>query len=190
MPALFVGAMLGGAVGHLDLALLEHEPRQLGAFALVGMGAVFAGVIRAPITSVLIIFEMTGAYGLILPLMLANVTSFVLARRHRPTPIYDALLAQDGVVLPHGAAVRLDGTDPGADEPLARQLARAVDPDDDTRGLPQVGPEVPLSELASAIVEARAPALAVVGDDGRVTGVVTREVIAGTLLERRPPRGH
>jgi CIC family chloride channel protein len=102
-PALFVGAMLGGAVGYLDVAALQHEPRQLGAFALVGMGAVFAGVIRAPITSVLIIFEMTGGYGLVLPLMLANMTSYALTRRWRPTPVYDALLEQDGVVLPQAS---------------------------------------------------------------------------------------
>lgn len=103
-PSLFVGAMLGGAFGYLDVAMFQHEERQLGAFALVGMGAVFAGVVRAPITSVLIIFEMTGGYGLVLPLMLANMTSYVLARRFRPTPIYDALLAQDGIVLPHPSA--------------------------------------------------------------------------------------
>lgn len=102
-PSLFIGAMLGGAVGHLDVVLLHHEGRQLGAFALVGMGAVFAGVVRAPITSVLIIFEMTGDYGLVLPLMLANMTSYIVARRLRPLPIYEALLAQDGVVLPHSA---------------------------------------------------------------------------------------
>ena len=126
MPALFVGAMLGGAVGHLDVSALGHEPRQLGAFALVGMGAVFAGVIRAPITSVLIIFEMTGAYGLILPLMIANVTAFVLARRLRPTPIYEALLEQDGVVLPRPAPHRFD-IEPGAPRgPLARDLARQL----------------------------------------------------------------
>ena len=100
-PALFVGAMLGGAVGHLDVLLLGHTSRQLGAFALVGMGAVFAGVIRAPITSVLIIFEMTGSYGLVLPLMVANMISYVIARRFRPLPIYEALLEQDGIVLPH-----------------------------------------------------------------------------------------
>ncbi len=99
-PALFVGAMLGGAVGHLDVLLLGHEKYQLGAFALVGMGAVFAGVIRAPITSVLIIFEMTGGYGLVLPLMLANMSSYMLARHLRPTPIYEALLAQDGIHIP------------------------------------------------------------------------------------------
>ncbi len=104
-PALFIGSMLGGAVGYLDVSLLQHEPQQLGAFALVGMGAVFAGVIRAPITSVLIIFEMTGGYGLVLPLMLANMTSYVIARRLRATPIYEALLEQDGVSLPR-AAVR------------------------------------------------------------------------------------
>lgn len=103
-PSLFIGAMLGGAVGHLDVWALGHEQRQLGAFALVGMGAVFAGVIRAPITSVLIIFEMTGGYGLVLPLMLANTTSYVLARQLRPVPIYEALLAQDGVRLPRGPA--------------------------------------------------------------------------------------
>lgn len=102
-PSLFIGAMLGGAVGYLDVAAFDHEERQLGAFALVGMGAVFAGVVRAPITSVLIIFEMTGGYGLVLPLMLANMTSYVLARRFRPTPIYEALLEQDGVTLPRAS---------------------------------------------------------------------------------------
>jgi CIC family chloride channel protein len=100
-PALFVGAMLGGAFGYCDVLLFGHGHSQLGAFALVGMGAVFAGVIRAPITSVLIIFEMTGGYGLVLPLMLANMTAYALARRWRETPVYDGLLEQDGIQLPH-----------------------------------------------------------------------------------------
>ena len=105
-PSLFVGAMLGGALGYVDVAAFGHEDRQVGAFALVGMGAVFAGVVRAPITSVLIIFEMTGGYGLVLPLMLANMTSYILARRLRPTAIYEALLEQDGVVLPQATPAR------------------------------------------------------------------------------------
>jgi len=99
-PSLFIGAMLGGVLGWVELALLDHGSHELGAFALVGMGAVFAGVVRAPITSVLIIFEMTGGYGLVLPLMIANMISYGLARRFRPTPLYDALLEQDGVHLP------------------------------------------------------------------------------------------
>jgi CIC family chloride channel protein len=98
-PALFIGGMLGGAVGTLDRTLLGHAGEPIGAFALVGMGAVFAGVIRAPMTSVLIIVEMTGGYSLILPLMIANMTAYGIARRFRPKPIYEALLEQDGIHL-------------------------------------------------------------------------------------------
>jgi CIC family chloride channel protein len=54
-------------------------------------------------TSVLIVFEMTGGYGLVLPLMIANMSAFALARRWRQVPIYEALLAQDGIHLPHGS---------------------------------------------------------------------------------------
>ena len=100
-PALFIGGMLGGAVGVIDVSLLGNHGSEIGAFALVGMGAVFAGVVRAPITSVLIIFEMTGSYGLILPLMIANMSAYALARHYRPTPIYEALIVQDGIHLPH-----------------------------------------------------------------------------------------
>lgn len=100
-PVLFIGGMVGGVVGLLDMRLLGHTENEVGAFALVGMGAVFAGVIRAPITSVLIIFEMTGSYGLILPMMISNMTAYALARHFRPTAVYDALLEQDGIHLPH-----------------------------------------------------------------------------------------
>jgi len=100
-PALFIGGMLGGVFGYVDSFTLQHSNSELGAFALVGMGAVFAGIIRAPITSVLIIFEMTGSYGLILPLMISNMTAYALARHFRPTPIYEALLHQDRIYLPH-----------------------------------------------------------------------------------------
>jgi len=100
-PVLFIGGMVGGVVGLLDMRLLGHEGNEVGAFALVGMGAVFAGVVRAPITSVLIIFEMTGSYGLILPMMISNMTAYALARHFRPIAVYDALLEQDGIHLPH-----------------------------------------------------------------------------------------
>jgi CIC family chloride channel protein len=98
-PALFIGAMLGGAFGSLDRTLFDHGADTMGAFALVGMGAVFSGIIRAPMTSVLIIIEMTSGYGLILPLMIANMSAYVLASRWRPEPVYEALLAQDGIHL-------------------------------------------------------------------------------------------
>ena len=63
-------------------------------------------------TSVLIIFEMTGGYGLVLPLMIANMSAFALARHWRHTPVYEALLAQDGIYLPHGSGA----ADPPGDE--------------------------------------------------------------------------
>lgn len=98
-PVLFLGAMLGGAVGWLEHYALGHY--EMGDFALVGMGALFAGVVRAPLTSVLIIFEMTGGYGLVLPLMIANTTAYVIARRFDARNLYDALLEQDGIHLLH-----------------------------------------------------------------------------------------
>ena len=99
-PALFMGAMLGGAFGSLDHTLFGHPLEEsVGSFALVGMGAVFSATIRAPMTSVLIIVEMTSGYSLILPLMIANMSAYVLARHWRPEPIYEALLAQDGIHL-------------------------------------------------------------------------------------------
>jgi CIC family chloride channel protein len=101
-PALFMGGMLGGAVGYIDVTVFHHSADSIGAFAVVGMGAVFAGIVRAPMTSVLIVFEMTGGYGLVLPLMIANMTAFALARHWRHVAVYEALLAQDGIHLPHG----------------------------------------------------------------------------------------
>jgi len=100
-PALYVGGMIGGAVGIAASFILGDPATEPGAFALVGMGAVFAGIVRAPVTSIIIIFEMTNNYSIILPLMIANITSYAIATRLSPTPIYDALLLQDGIHLPH-----------------------------------------------------------------------------------------
>jgi len=119
-PALFMGAMIGGAVGYVDVTIFHHSSESIAAFALVGMGAVFAGIIRAPMTSVLIIFEMTGSYGLILPLMIANMTAYALARQWRRPQIYEALLSQDGVELPHGKPIarpEVPGESPGETPP-------------------------------------------------------------------------
>ena len=97
-----MGGMLGGAVGWIDVTVFHHSQDAVGAFAVVGMGAVFAGIVRAPMTSILIVFEMTGSYGLVLPLMIANISAYALARHWRHTPVYEALLEQDGITLPHG----------------------------------------------------------------------------------------
>jgi CIC family chloride channel protein len=99
-PSLFIGAMLGGSLATSVDVISHMRIVTPGAFALVGMGAVFVGIIRTPITSILIIFEMTNDYALILPLMLANMTSFVIARVLEPHNVYDAILAANNIHLP------------------------------------------------------------------------------------------
>ncbi len=99
-PALFIGAMLGGTVGNVAHRLLPAYTATAGAYALVGMGAVFAGIVRAPMTSVLMIFEMTQDYAVIVPLMIANLVSLFISSRLQRQPIYEALAVQDGIHLP------------------------------------------------------------------------------------------
>ncbi len=99
-PSLFIGAMLGGSVGTIAHHFLPVYIATPGAYALVGMGAVFAGVVRAPMTSVLMIFEMTQDYAVIVPLMIANLISLFIASRFQHEPIYEALAIQDGIHLP------------------------------------------------------------------------------------------
>jgi CIC family chloride channel protein len=103
-PSLFIGAMLGGSIGTLAHHLFPAYTATPGAYALVGMGAVFAGIVRAPMTSVLMIFEMTQDYAVIVPLMIANLVSLFIASRLQREPIYEALAVQDGIHLPTAAS--------------------------------------------------------------------------------------
>ncbi|MDI9612568.1 MAG: chloride channel protein [Acidobacteriota bacterium] len=99
-PSLFIGAMLGGAFGAGAHMLMPDYTGSVGAYALVGMGVVFAGIVRAPMTSVFMIFEITRNYSIIVPLMVANLTSYFLSSRMQKKPIYEALMHQDGIHLP------------------------------------------------------------------------------------------
>lgn len=98
-PSLYIGAMAGAAVGTVVNQFAPFPTAAAGAYALVGMGALFAGIVRAPLTSVFMIFEITQDYEIIVPLMVANLLSFAISRRYQPTPIYRALLQQDGIDL-------------------------------------------------------------------------------------------
>ncbi len=103
-PALFIGAMLGGSIGTLAHQLFPAHTASSGAYALVGMGALFAGIVRAPMTSVVMIFEMTQDYNVIVPLMISNLVSLFISSQLQPTPIYEALAEQDGIHLPTAAS--------------------------------------------------------------------------------------
>lgn len=99
-PSLFIGAMLGGAVGSGVHSLLPEYTGSAGAYALVGMGTTFAGIIRVPMTSVIMIFEITRDYSIIVPVMISNLVAYVISSRLQPVPIYEALQHQEGLHLP------------------------------------------------------------------------------------------
>jgi len=99
-PTLFVGAMLGGAVGGVEHIWFPHLAGSTGTYALVGMGVLFAGFLRAPMTSVFMVLEVSGNYEIIVPVIVANTFAYVVSRSLQPIPIFDLLTRQDGLVLP------------------------------------------------------------------------------------------
>jgi len=99
-PTLFIGAMLGGAVGGVERIFLPHLSGSTGTYVLVGMGVLFAGFLRAPMTSVFMVLEVSGNYEIIVPVIVANTFAYVVSRSLQAIPIFDLLTRQDGLVLP------------------------------------------------------------------------------------------
>ncbi len=156
-PSLFFGAMLGGAVGVIVHRIAPFPTGSPGAYALVGMGTLFAGIIRAPMTSVFMVFEITQDYQILVPLMVANMLSYMISRRYQPTPIYHALLEQDHVHLP-SAHARLSSK---------RILAREIM----TTDVPFVAPERSIDDAHRIAAEQGLPGVLVGGRD-RLVGLV------------------
>jgi CIC family chloride channel protein len=101
-PALFTGAALGGAFGQVVESIAPGSTAGPGAFAVVGMAAAFAGAARAPFTAILIVFEMTNDYRLIVPLMAAVIVSMIVAERLHRESIYTLKLTRRGIHLQRG----------------------------------------------------------------------------------------
>jgi CIC family chloride channel protein len=158
-PALFIGAMLGGSVGTVAHRLFPAHTATAGAYALVGMGAAFAGIVRAPMTSVLMIFEMTQDYAVIVPLMISNLVSLFIASRLQRTPIYDALAIQDGIHLPSAESRQRQGE---------RQVVRIMRP-----MLESLRAELTLTEALQQVQSSKFRSWTVMNDKG-VVGVVNR----------------
>ena len=108
-PALFLGAMLGGSLGTVAHHFWPAHVASPGVYALVGMGTAFAGIVRAPMTSVVMIFETTRDYAVIVPLMISNLVSFFISSQLQPEPIYEVLARQDGIHLPTGDSRDVEG---------------------------------------------------------------------------------
>jgi CIC family chloride channel protein len=159
-PSLYIGAMAGGAVGMVVHRVAPFPTGDPGAYALVGMGTLFAGIIRAPMTSVFMIFEITQDYQILVPLMVANMLSFVISRRYQPVPVYQALLQQDGVHLPAGAS----------QPPTSAKTARHVMRTD----VSFLAPDLTVEQAWHWTVEHDVP-ISLVGTRDRLEGSVTRQ---------------
>ncbi|MDO0939052.1 chloride channel protein [Streptomyces sp. DG2A-72] len=169
-PSLFIGAMLGAAYGIGVRDLLPGTAGAVGAYALVAMGAVFAGAARAPITAVVILFELTGEYSIILPLMLAIVLATGVSRLLSRDTIYTLKLSRRGIDL--------DGPARGA--PIgAQDVGTVMEP------LPSPLPSsTALSDAADLLSLSGHGALPVVDDTGNYVGVVTAQAVAEALAEQ------
>jgi chloride channel protein, CIC family len=137
-PTLFIGAMLGAAVGGAEHYFLPHLTISAGTYALVGMGVLFAGFLRAPMTSVFMVLEVSGNYSIIVPVIIANTFAYVISRGLQPIPLFDMLTRQDGLDLPsmeeqreegvlhvEDAMQRVKGPVLDAEKPLAEALREA-----------------------------------------------------------------
>lgn len=175
-PSLFIGAMLGSAFGILAHQVTPGTAGPIGPFVLVGMGAVFAGAARAPITAVVILFELTGEYTIILPLMTAIVLATTVSHLLSKDSIYTLKLRRRGIDLdnsPRASAI-MTATVAEVMEPLGRNLS-----EDDT-----------LIEAAIALSSAPHGQLPVVDRSGSYQGIVTARAVADALSDGEHDQAH
>jgi CIC family chloride channel protein len=170
-PSLFMGAMLGSAYGDAIQRLPGlHGPA--GAYGLVGMGAVFAGAARAPLTAVIIIFELTGDYQIILPLMFAIALASGGSRLLSTDTIYTLKLRRRGIDIIRGRAT---------DVMESLRIRDAMGP------VPAAIPtDTPLPEVVTKLDGSDLEALPLIDAEGRYRGVVTTRQLERALAETRP----
>jgi chloride channel protein, CIC family len=159
-PSLFLGSMLGGAIGVAAQHVFPGLVGTPGAYALVGMGTTFAGVVRAPMTSVVMIFETTRDYAVIVPLMISNLISYFIASKFQKKAIYEVLADQDGVHLPSAESRIQEGQ---------RQVYQAMHPATEILSQERTVAEA-LEKVAGSAFHAWP-----VNDESGLVGLITRE---------------
>jgi len=183
-PTLFLGGMIGGIMGFglagfnemLPIPDYPGDQEVIGGCVLLGMGALFGAVIRNPLTSLIMIFEMTGNYSLILPIMGGNLIAWGIASRLQRTPIYNALLMQDGISLKEMPAYR--GAQDYAQLPIAAIMTYDVETLSEQATVSQVRTGLRQKKLAKH-------AYPVVNEEGHLRGIVTRGELQLAVPETR-----
>jgi CIC family chloride channel protein len=168
-PSLFMGAMLGTAYGRLAGRLLPAIAGSAGAYGLVGMGAVFAAAARAPMTAVIIIFELTGEYQIILPLMFAIVLAAGIGNLLTEDTIYTLKLRRRGIDITAGRR-----PDPIGGLHVRDAMQPVPDP------LPT---EVPIADAVARFAKQGGEAFPVVDAEGRYRGIVTSRQLERALRD-------
>jgi len=169
-PSLFIGAMLGAVFGHVMHEAWPTVTAPAGAYALVGMSALFAGVAHAPMTAIIILFEMTGDYRIIGPLMVASVVSAILSEFLGRNSIYTLKLARRGVdVL---------GAEPDLLDTIAARDAM-------TPQLQTVTPDLSASQLLDLFTGSELSSLPVIDRDHALIGIVSRSDAEDAILHDR-----
>jgi len=169
-PSLFIGAMLGGFFGNVVHTLFPQVAAAPGAYALVGMSAVVAGTTHATLTAMLIIFEMTGDYRIILPLMLASVLSTLLANRLSKESIYTLKLVRRGISLRGGRDVSI----------LTSTFVREVM----SRSWEAISQSMPMGQLLRLVEESRFSFYPVVNSTGGLEGILSLQDVKRLITKR------
>jgi CIC family chloride channel protein len=168
-PSLFIGAVTGGAFGHLVHTLLPLTTASPGAYALVGMGAIVAGTQHAPITAMLIIFEMTADYRIILPLMFACTIGFVISALLSRESIYTLKLVKRGINIHGGQELNVL---------KSLKVSQVMRPE-----IELVAPSTPLAELMTRMMSSSHPHMFVVTSDQRIQGYVSLDMLRPILRD-------
>ena len=169
-PSLFMGCVTGGAFGVALHAVFPDITANPGAYALVGMGGLVAGTTYAPITAILIIFEMSGTYSIILPLMLTCITATVMNSTIEPASIYTMKLLKRGIDIQSGRGRHL----------LRHILVKEIM----TSDVVTIPESAPLSRIIWTFKTENAPYLHVVDEQGNLTGIISFRDIRAVLGER------
>lgn len=170
-PSLFIGTALGAAIGHGAHGLFPDVPIDPKAYAIIGMGSFFAGLMRSPIAAVLIVVELTRDYELILPLMLGVSLAVAISRRISKLSVVEQQMVDEGYVEEHGA-----------NDPLARVRAGEAM----TREVISIPDHASVAEAAQRVMGTRFVFYPVVTEGGKLEGIVSHAAIDAAARDARP----